>query len=248
MAFTLSHMVIAPPLYRLLKRKIPLASLAIGATVPDLPRLAHQSGDFSHSWSGLFSIDILIGLLVCLLWFSYFRPYCYALLARDMPQSELPARWVDCILLCAIGVLIGGATHLIWDGLTHDDFRSFAAESLLAMPIQLPITHWQMPLHRLLQYLSSILALPFLYYLIRPILRLPATCARPAVRFAHLGLVLSLALGFWQLIAHFQRLKFLFYSDTYFFYGNVFITFSLGFLLSFTLFALLYRRLFLPKL
>ncbi len=62
-----------------------------------------------------------------------------------------------------LALLIGNATHLIWDGLTHHDFRSFAFQDFLAQSVQLGTGIY--PMHRVLQIGSSILALPFLLWM-----------------------------------------------------------------------------------
>ncbi len=62
-----------------------------------------------------------------------------------------------------LGLTIGNATHLIWDGLTHHDFRSFAFQDFLAQSVQLGTGIY--PMHRILQIGSSILALPFLLWM-----------------------------------------------------------------------------------
>ena len=62
-----------------------------------------------------------------------------------------------------LALLIGNATHLIWDGLTHHDFRSFAFQDFLAQSVQLGTDIY--PMHRVLQIGSSILALPFLLWM-----------------------------------------------------------------------------------
>jgi uncharacterized membrane protein YidH (DUF202 family) len=56
--------------------------------------------------------------------------------------------------------MVGTATHIIWDGLTHADFRTFAFKDFLGQKVVL--LNQIYPLHFILQIGSSILALPFL--------------------------------------------------------------------------------------
>ncbi len=62
-----------------------------------------------------------------------------------------------------LALTLGIATHLIWDGLTHSDFRTFVFKDVLATNIHL-LGH-PYPLHRLLQLGSSALALPFIVWM-----------------------------------------------------------------------------------
>ncbi|OUY05604.1 DUF4184 family protein [Acinetobacter populi] len=249
MAFTISHMVVAPVLYRVFFRKIPLASIALGAMTPDLPRLFGFRADFAHTMTGVFSIDLLIGLVGCLLWFCFYRPVCYHLFNKQLPSLNSKS-YFDLIFYCIIGVLIGGLTHLVWDGLTHDDFRTFIGHTLLAQVITLPWLGIEMPIHRILQYLTSFIALPFLYYLVKPILQaqpLPISCQTPSwlpiLLIAVCGLV-----GTLTSIYYLPSLSYFWQHDTYGFIGRLFVIFSQGFLLCFSLFAIILRIAFARRL
>ncbi|SNX46497.1 protein of unknown function [Acinetobacter puyangensis] len=242
-------MVVAPALYRMLCHKIPLASIAIGAMTPDLPRLFNFPGNFAHTITGLFTVDLLIGLLGCLLWFALYRPVCYQLFNKQL-LSLSSRSYFDLIFYCIIGVLIGGLTHLIWDGLTHDDFRTFAGQAFLAHVISLPWLNIDMPIHRILQYLTSFIALPFLYYLVKPLLAAkprPESCQTPSwmpfLLIAGCGLV-----GLITSIYYLPTLSYFWQHDTYGFIGRLFVIFSKGFLLSFSLFAIILRLAFARKL
>ena len=66
-------------------------------------------------------------------------------------------------LMSCVSIVIGAATHLIWDGLTHLDFRTFAFKTVLAQEVSL----WDLnyPLHFILQIASSVLTLPILLWM-----------------------------------------------------------------------------------
>lgn len=68
----------------------------------------------------------------------------------------------SCFVIFAI--LIGTATHLIWDGLTHDDFRTFIFRDVLILPVHLFGQVY--PLHRILQIGTSIAVLPILTWML----------------------------------------------------------------------------------
>lgn len=68
-------------------------------------------------------------------------------------------RFIYFLIGIIFALIIGIATHLIWDGLTHSDFRTFIFQDFLSQTVHFFGRPY--PLHRLLQLGSSALALPF---------------------------------------------------------------------------------------
>ena len=165
MPFTLSHAVLAPVLSKLSKDQLPIAALAIGCMTPDLYRLfTIESISLTHEWSGLLFPNLPIGLFFCLLWYLLYRPVIYRVLAiQHSLNIQSFDQFIAFSLMSCIAVVLGAATHLVWDGLTHLDFRTFAFETILAENISLLGTHY--PLHFILQIASSILTLPILVWM-----------------------------------------------------------------------------------
>ncbi len=165
MAFTLSHAVLAVPLAKLSGERLPVAALAIGCMVPDLYRLfTTSSSHTSHLWSSLIQPNLWMGLSFCLLWYVLYRPVLYRFMGI---QHQLNIQNVIdgvkfAIALC-IALMLGNATHLIWDGLTHVDFRTFAFHDFLAQSVHLLGQSY--PLHRILQIATSALTLPVLIWM-----------------------------------------------------------------------------------
>ena len=165
MPFTLSHAVLAPPLSKLSRGHLPIAALAIGCMTPDLYRLfTTETIALTHQWSGILFPNLPIGLCFCLLWYLLYRPVIYRFLGISHPlKIKSFDETVAFILMCCLAIILGTATHLIWDGLTHLDFRTFAFQDTLAQNISLGNVHY--PLHFILQIASSILSLPFLLWM-----------------------------------------------------------------------------------
>lgn len=138
MPFTLSHAVLAPPLSKLSKGHLPIAALAIGCMTPDLYRLFTQANiALTHQWSGLLFPNLPIGLFFCLLWYFIYRPVSYRFLGlKDPLQIKSFDDVVAFSLMNCFAIMLGTATHLIWDGLTHLDFRTFAFRDFLAQEIR----------------------------------------------------------------------------------------------------------------
>lgn len=165
MGFTVSHMAAVLPFYR--QRWLSFEALVIGSMLPDLPYfLARQDFVVSHQWLGLFSYCLPWGLAVFVLWCWLLKPACLALLSpwyscnRDLYPATVTA-WLIYGIGVIAGLLIGASTHLIWDGITHAD--GFIGKQLMWLQQVIVLTdHWQMPLTRFLQYLSSVLGLIYL--------------------------------------------------------------------------------------
>ena len=86
MPFTISHVVLAPPISKLTGYRLPISALAIGCMVPDLVRLFTSEDIHStHLWSAWLYPNLLIGLGFCLLWYLIFRPACFRFLGIHKP-------------------------------------------------------------------------------------------------------------------------------------------------------------------
>lgn len=166
MPFTLSHAVVAPPLAYY--TRLLLAGIVIGCMTPDLSRFftptnSHTLSILAHTWHGLIYPDLWIGLFFAGLWYLLYRPVIYYYTGLNDPLAI--NHLFDAVqfifrVICAI--ILGTATHIIWDGLTHLDFRTFAFHHILATKIQ--ILNQVYPLHYILQISCSIVALPILIY------------------------------------------------------------------------------------
>ena len=119
MPFTLSHPAAVAPI-RLVAGALPLSALAIGAMIPDFEYFWHLRplALWSHSILGLFRFCLPLGLVTLALWELVMRGPTRTLLGLA-PDPNADARrwrwWVS----ASIAILLGAATHLIWDGLTH---------------------------------------------------------------------------------------------------------------------------------
>lgn len=169
MPFTLSHAVLAPPLSKLTGNRLPVAALAIGCMVPDLYRLfvrhGHDDPYLAHYWSSLLYPDLMLGLGFSFFWYVLYRPVIYRFCGIQHPLNiEGFCSAFRFILGTVCAVLIGVCTHILWDGLTHADFRTVVFKSFLAKDISL-FGHIY-PLHRTLQIGTSIVVLPILAWML----------------------------------------------------------------------------------
>ena len=129
MPFTLSHVAAVVPAYRPLARAHLFSAAVIGSMAPDFGVLLPESLARwqTHSVQALVSFCLPGGLLVWWLTQSLVKPATLEVLpdgawarARAQHPPLLPASahtWVR----VAGGILLGAATHLVWDAFTHED-------------------------------------------------------------------------------------------------------------------------------
>ncbi|MDA3557139.1 DUF4184 family protein [Acinetobacter sp. AOR15_HL] len=249
MPFTISHAVIASPLSKLSQNTLPIAALAIGSMTPDLYRLfTVHSSMLTHQWKGLIYPNLALGLLFCAVWYFLYRPVIYRFFGV---QHDLALNSLKRISIFFIGIIfaliIGIATHLIWDGLTHADFRTFVFKDVLATTVHLFGRPY--PLHRLLQLGSSALALPFLAWMCIHYYqhyKQHWKVSRKIKNFAWSLFILSTLLGlfsFWDYARYIPHE--VWHADTYYFTGRSINEFMQGWLSTFSLGCLLF--LFLDR-
>lgn len=230
MPFTLSHAVLAPPLVKLSGNRLPLAALAVGCMVPDLIRLFNsQLAGSTHQWSAMIYPNLWIGLGFTLLWYVIYRPALYRFLGIQKPLNlHTPVQVLLFLFASCLAIMIGTATHILWDGLTHVDGRTFAFHHFLSQKVTL----WGAvyPMHMLLQIGSSIVALPVLggfawryyqrYRQYRPV-------SSKIKRYFWSMFILAFCLGSWSV---FDYLKYfdqaLIISELYYFTGKSINEFS----------------------
>lgn len=165
MPFTLSHAVLAPPLSKLSGNRLPIAALAIGTMTPDLYRVLVKTEIYlNHQFKGIIYPDLLVGLLFCLLWYSLYRPLLFKFLGVQKPLNIASfSIFFKFLIWMILAIILGTATHIIWDGLTHLDFRTFAFKAFLAQPVSMFDRIY--PMHKVLQIGCSAVALPFLMWM-----------------------------------------------------------------------------------
>lgn len=249
MPFTLSHAVLAPPISRLSGNRLPIAAVAIGCMVPDLYRLFTSSNsNITHLWSSLMHPNLWIGLAFCSIWYLVYRPVIYRFIGiqHDLKIHNILSV-IRFILAMCLALIIGTATHLIWDGLTHVDFRTFAFHEILAQQFQLFGQSY--PLHRILQIGTSFLALPFILWMSVHYYKKHRQYLAVSLKIKSFagGLfffsILTALFSVWDYARYIPTD--VWQSDLYYFTGRSINEFSQGFLITFSLGCLLF--LFLDR-
>jgi hypothetical protein len=166
MPFTVSHVAAVLPGYRALSRAHLFTAAVIGSMVPDFGLLLPQTPTRlqTHSATALITFCLPVGLLTYWLTIYLIKPAIVETLpdaaylrVRASDASAPPAgswHW----LLAAGAILLGAATHIIWDGFTHENARGVRMFPVLD-EFGPEIDGHPVQLYRLLQYGSSFVGL-----------------------------------------------------------------------------------------
>jgi hypothetical protein len=121
MPFTISHAAAALPLSPISRRlRLPLAAIVVGTMSPDFEYFIHLRtlSLWGHSPLGLFVFCLPAGIFVLSLWEFLTREPVLDLLglpAGHRRESRDAAWW----LRAGVAIVIGAATHVLWDSFTH---------------------------------------------------------------------------------------------------------------------------------
>ena len=163
MPFTFSHPAIILPLVKISPKWFSLTGLVIGSLVPDFEYFIRMRMDsrISHTPAGLFLFDLPLGLLLTFVFHNIVRDRLYnnlpALLQRRVLRYKAfswNSYFIQHWWIVAISILIGAASHLFWDGFTHN--HAFFVDLFPVLGINLDIIGRVTPLYRVLQHVSSV--------------------------------------------------------------------------------------------
>ena len=166
MPFTLSHAAAALPLRRM--NLIPSA-LVVGTFAPDLEYFARLSpGDgYGHTLPGTFLVTLPLALLTLWLFHRFVKRPVAAILPEGFQRRLAPyvgrfrfggvARfgWI------VMSLLVGIATHLLWDSFTHRNTWVYHRWPMLQQKVtMLPLG--SIPLYKILQHGSTLVGIAIL--------------------------------------------------------------------------------------
>jgi len=203
--FTISHAAAVLPLRGFGRFRLPLVALMIGSMSPDFAYFVPGDTDRveTHSLAGIFWFSLPVSLGLWLLYVRVLEQPTLALLpdnwhARFMPSNR--AFTVANLALASIAVILGAATHLLWDSFTH---RGTMAVDLLPglHSVAFHYHGWRIRWFLVLQHVSTVAGLLVLLiwaWRLPPTLNFPRAlpAVSPATRLAAVAVVVAASLGF----------------------------------------------------
>jgi hypothetical protein len=173
MPFTLSHAAAAWP-FR--KTRLEMSALLTGCFAPDFayflffrPRwfIGHTPlGFIGHTLLGVFIFDLPVSLVVLWLFHAFIKQPSVLLLPKAFRVRLKPSEsgfsfWPPARLaLIVVSILIGTATHILWDSFTHTYYWPYRHWSVLSKVVHVPAAG-NMQMEKVLQYASSVFGLVF---------------------------------------------------------------------------------------
>ena len=166
MPFTLSHAAAALPFRRW--RLVPSA-LVIGTFAPDFEYLLRlsPSGRFGHTLIGSFVLTLPLALLVLWVFHTVVKRPTVMLLPEAIQRrlqdhvGEFRFAGAARFLVIIASILLGIATHLLWDSFTHSTAWPYRHWALLRKPSTVPVLG-RLPLYKILQHGSTIVGIGIL--------------------------------------------------------------------------------------
>lgn len=213
MPFTVSHAAAVLPLHFLGKHRLPLTALMIGSMAPDFGYFFSQeaSRQLTHSLAGLFIFALPAGVLVWLFYVAFLEKATITLLSDRWHTrfAHTDAITLKLVARASAAILLGAATHLLWDAFTHRG--TFVTNAIPALLGPTPGIGW-MPMFHLLHGLSSVLGLGILASWARQLHRQPARSlirpykiserTRTVANWLLLASSLFVGLWYWVPVAH----------------------------------------------
>jgi len=162
MPLTFAHPAIVLPLNKLTSRWFSLTGLIVGSVVPDFEYFIRMRvySIYSHTWLGLLSFDLPLGLLLTFVYHDIVRDK----LIQNMPlplyqrlsifkqfnwDGYCKQHWFKVV----ISILVGAASHLFWDSFTHINGYFVAQYGMTKTTL---VFGHQLPIYKVIQHASTL--------------------------------------------------------------------------------------------
>lgn len=164
MPFTFSHPAIILPLTHLPRRWFSLTGLVIGSLTPDFEYFLRMQvkSNYSHTLAGLFWFDLPLGLLLAFTFHNVVRNTLtdnlpttlrsrFAIFQQFHWSNHFTKNWP----VFTLSLLIGAASHLLWDSFTHHN--GYFVERIPVLQQSINLYTLYIPVLKILQHASTII-------------------------------------------------------------------------------------------
>lgn len=164
MPFTFSHPAIILPLKYLPKNWFSLTGLVVGSVTPDFEyfiRMKVQS-NYSHTLYGIFWFDLPLAILLSFLFHNTVRNALF-FNSPDVIKSRIliftSFNWNNYFkenwIIVVISLLIGIASHLLWDSFSHN--HGYFVEHISTLKNSINLLGNEVPIWKITQHLSTLI-------------------------------------------------------------------------------------------
>lgn len=164
MPFTFAHPAIVMPINRVFRTRLSLSGLVIGSMVPDFEGfiLVTDIKTYSHTWHGMFWLDLPLGFLIAFLFHSVVRdplidnlPVFFRRRMIGYKRLDWPRYCKEHFFNVLIAMSIGIFSHLLWDDFTHHN--GFFVRHIPFLEQWYDIGGKPYPIYKMLQLGTSVL-------------------------------------------------------------------------------------------
>lgn len=161
MPFTLSHAAAALPFRR---TRLVMSAVVVGCFAPDFEYFLWIHGGFGHTLTGIFVFDLPVALAVLWLFHRYAKDPLVACLPEGTRErlergpGSLSIDSVSRLAMIVVSILVGIATHILWDSFTHPRYWFYAHWQFLSETVRIPLFGYR-AWFAVFQYVSSVLGL-----------------------------------------------------------------------------------------
>ncbi len=173
MPFTFSHPALVLPANRLSRQLYSMTGLIIGSMTPDFEYFIRMNDEsiFSHSLRGLFYFDLPLGLALCFVFHDIVRDELITNLSSGLQERfnvlknfDWNAHFRKTWPVVLLSIIIGAASHIIWDSFTHRNGYFIFKFPFLKTRIHL--LGIRIPIYNLLQHISSVVGLVVVFFFV----------------------------------------------------------------------------------
>lgn len=173
MPFTFSHPAIVIPLSKLSPKWFSLTGLVTGSVTPDFEYFLRMQikSSFSHTYLGLIYFDLPFGICLTFVFHQLIRNDLYNNLPTWLAErvSAYRINWIQTFktdwFIISLSILIGAASHLLWDGFTHK--HGFFVLLFPVLSSAINVFQFKIPLYSALQHGSTIIGFALIFFFIR---------------------------------------------------------------------------------
>jgi hypothetical protein len=128
MPLTFSHPAIVLPATYLPKKYYSLSALIMGSMAPDFEYFIRMKGfsRYSHTWTGLFWFDVPLSIILLFIFHNLVRntlienlPFSLNVRLSAFDNFNWNKYFQENIIVVFISLIVGIASHLVWDDFTH---------------------------------------------------------------------------------------------------------------------------------